>query len=48
MAYLCTGVFLHLAYQRYYWLLLALATAALHVVAGQRAVAGRRVVEGGV
>lgn len=32
LAYLCTGVFLHLSYQRYYWLLLALATAALHVL----------------
>jgi hypothetical protein len=30
-AYLGSGVFLHLAYQRYYWLLVAMASAALHV-----------------
>jgi putative inorganic carbon (hco3(-)) transporter len=31
-AYLCTAMFLHLSYQRYYWFLLALASAALHVL----------------
>ncbi|HSK11138.1 MAG TPA: O-antigen ligase family protein [Vicinamibacterales bacterium] len=36
-AYLATAVTMHLAYQRYYWLLLALASAALHILhAGQR------------
>jgi putative inorganic carbon (HCO3(-)) transporter len=47
MAYLCTGVFLHLAYQRYYWLLIALATAALHVAAWKRPAAGRGAFAGG-
>lgn len=32
LAYLGSGMFLHLSYQRYFWLLLALASAALHVV----------------
>ena len=32
LAYLCTGVFLHLSYQRYYWFLVALAGAAVHVL----------------
>jgi len=32
LAYLATGVFLHMAYQRYYWFLLALAGAALQLV----------------
>ncbi len=32
LAYLWTGIFLHLSYQRYYWFLLALATAALHAL----------------
>jgi hypothetical protein len=32
MSYLYTAVFLHLAYQRYYWLLLALVSAALHLM----------------
>jgi putative inorganic carbon (HCO3(-)) transporter len=36
IAYLGTGVFLHLAFERYYWLLLALATAALHVIRRER------------
>ena len=31
MAYLVTGVFLHLAFERYYWMLLALADAAATV-----------------
>jgi putative inorganic carbon (hco3(-)) transporter len=31
--YLCTGVFLHLAYERYYWFLLALAGASLRILA---------------
>ena len=31
-AYLVSALFLHLSYQRYYWLLLGLAAAALHVV----------------
>ena len=30
--YLVSAVFLHLSYQRYYWLLLGLAAASLHVV----------------
>lgn len=30
--YLVSAVFLHLSYQRYYWLLLGLAAAALHVL----------------
>ena len=32
IAYLGTGVFLHLAFERYYWLLLALAAAAREVI----------------
>lgn len=32
IAYLGTGVFLHLAFERYYWFLLALAAAALYVI----------------
>ncbi|PYP52157.1 MAG: hypothetical protein DMD45_05400 [Gemmatimonadetes bacterium] len=32
MAYLTTALFLHLSYQRYYWLLLALAGAAVHIL----------------
>ena len=31
VAYLVTGVFLHLAFERYYWMLLALADAAATV-----------------
>jgi len=31
VAYLGTALFLHLSYERYYWLLLALASAALHI-----------------
>jgi O-antigen ligase len=31
VAYLGTGIFLHLAYQRYYWLLLALVGATLRI-----------------
>ena len=41
MAYLATGVFLHLAFERYYWMLLALADAAATV--GLRAAAGESV-----
>jgi putative inorganic carbon (HCO3(-)) transporter len=29
-AYLCTGMFLHLSYQRYFWVLIALSVVALH------------------
>ncbi len=32
IAYLGTGVFLHLAFERYYWFLLALSAAALYVI----------------
>ena len=32
MAYLTTALFLHLSYQRYYWLLLGLAGAAVHIL----------------
>ncbi|CAN5641110.1 hypothetical protein BH23GEM6_BH23GEM6_28140 [soil metagenome] len=32
LAYLGTGVFLHLSYQRYLWLLIGLAGAALHIL----------------
>jgi putative inorganic carbon (HCO3(-)) transporter len=32
LAYLSTGFFLHLSYQRYFWLLLALCVCALHQV----------------
>jgi O-antigen ligase len=32
LAYLVSGMFLHLAYQRYFWLLLAMASSALHIV----------------
>jgi putative inorganic carbon (hco3(-)) transporter len=32
MAYLVTAIFLHLSYQRYYWFLIALASAAVHVL----------------
>jgi O-antigen ligase len=32
IAYLGTGIFLHLSFERYYWFLLALAAAALHVI----------------
>jgi len=35
LAYLGTGVFLHLAYQRYLWFLIALAGAAVHVLASE-------------
>jgi len=31
VAYLASGVFLHLSYQRYYWLLLTLANSAIYV-----------------
>jgi putative inorganic carbon (HCO3(-)) transporter len=36
MAYLATGLFLHLAYERYYWLIMALAGAAGSVVRPDR------------
>ena len=32
MTYLVTAIFLHLSYQRYYWFLIALASAAVHVL----------------
>ncbi|MDQ4078558.1 MAG: O-antigen ligase family protein [Chloroflexota bacterium] len=35
IAYLITGMFLHLSYVRYYWLLLALAGAAVHIFDSQ-------------
>jgi O-antigen ligase len=37
LAYMTTAMFLHLSYQRYFWLLLAIATAALHVVTSEAA-----------
>jgi putative inorganic carbon (hco3(-)) transporter len=37
-AYLLTGIFLHLMYERYLWILMALAGAALHVIRSQEAV----------
>ncbi|HET9251879.1 MAG TPA: O-antigen ligase family protein [Candidatus Eisenbacteria bacterium] len=40
--YLVSAVFLHLSYQRYYWLLLGLAAAALHVVTNET-MRGRRI-----
>lgn len=39
--YLVSAVFLHLSYQRYYWLLLGLAAAALHVLATEESRARR-------
>ncbi len=33
--YLVTGAFLHIAYERYFWFLLALASAAVHVIRSQ-------------
>jgi O-antigen ligase len=38
-AYLGTALFLHLSFERYFWLLLALCSAGLHVVRGSVAVA---------
>jgi O-antigen ligase len=32
LAYMVTGVFLHLSYQSYYWFLVAMASATLHVL----------------
>ena len=32
LAYLCSAVFLHLSFQRYYWFLVALASVAMHVL----------------
>lgn len=40
IAYLITALFLHLSYQRYYWFLIALASAALHVIAARQSRAG--------
>jgi putative inorganic carbon (HCO3(-)) transporter len=34
--YLVSALFLHLSYQRYFWLLLGLAAAALHIVQSER------------
>ena len=34
-AYLFTGVFLHLSYERYFWVMIALAAATVHVLRGQ-------------
>lgn len=39
--YLISAVFLHLSYQRYYWLLLGIAAAALHVLAVEESRARR-------
>ena len=39
-AYLATGVFLHLSYQQYFWFLVALASAGLHVAARHVATPG--------
>lgn len=36
LAYLVTGMFLHLSYQRYFWFLLALAGAGLHAARSTR------------
>jgi putative inorganic carbon (hco3(-)) transporter len=35
-AYLGTGMFAHLSFQRYFWFLLAVASAALHLIQSQR------------
>jgi putative inorganic carbon (hco3(-)) transporter len=36
LAYLTTAVFLHVSYQRYYWFLIAMAGATLHVLHARR------------
>jgi putative inorganic carbon (hco3(-)) transporter len=36
LAYLLTGMFAHLSYQRYYWLLIAMSSAAVHIYAPQQ------------
>lgn len=41
-AYLSTGMFLHLSYQLYFWLLVALASAGLHLVPPGRGQRGAR------
>ena len=41
LGYLISALFLHLSYQRYYWLLLGLAAAALHVLAAEESRARR-------
>src|SRR5690606_12304838 len=33
VAYLTTGIFLHLSYARYFWLMMALANAAVYIAA---------------
>jgi D-aspartate ligase len=38
--YLCTGVFLHLSYLRYYWFLIALAAVGVHLLGAHRAAGG--------
>jgi hypothetical protein len=40
VAYLCTGIFLHLSYQLYYWFLLAVTGAALQILRTWPAPAG--------
>lgn len=40
LGYLGTGVFLHLAFERYYWLLLALAAAATRILSDRAAFLG--------
>jgi hypothetical protein len=32
LAYLITSIFVHLSYQRYLWLLLALCSATIHIL----------------
>ena len=39
VAYLWTGIFLHLEYERYFWFLLALASAALHILQAKHSLA---------
>lgn len=34
-AYLGTGIFLHLSYQRYFWLMLALSSAAVRILTSE-------------
>jgi putative inorganic carbon (HCO3(-)) transporter len=36
-AYLAAGIFLHLMYERYFWILVALASAALHAIRSEEA-----------
>lgn len=45
LAYLGTGVFLHLAFERYYWLFVALTAAACHVLSGEVGTRGEEIDE---